>query len=161
MIEHGVLLADFEVVRNMSHRFHGKNAQLHWNDLFMLLAIVLALAVAAWFLTRVTRRERHRRTNSPRGLFQELCQAHQLDRQSRNLLWQLAKHQELTHPACLFLDPGKFEPGQLPDLLPAQLQRLANLRAQLFAEEAAEAATTAEASAGNDGEVRSAAATAQ
>ena len=155
MIDGALLLADFEVVRNMGHRFHGKNAQLHWNDLFMLLAIVLALAAAAWFLTRVARRERRRRTNSPRGLFQELCQAHQLDRQSRNLLWQLAKHQELSHPARVFLDPERFEPGQLPELLPTQVQRLANLRQQLFVEEALEP-TTADAGSADTGEPKSA-----
>jgi hypothetical protein len=156
MIECAVLLADFEVVRNMGHRFQGKNAQLHWNDLFMLLTIVLAVALAAWFLTRVARRERHRRTNSPRGLFLELCQAHQIDRQSRKLLWRLAKHQEPSHPACLFLDPRRFESGQLPELLPSQLQRLVKLREQLFAEEAVGATSTADAA-----EVRPAGAAAQ
>ncbi len=137
----GMLLADFDVVRNMGHRFHGKNAELHWNDLFMLLAIVVAVAAAGCFLTRIARRERHRRTNSPRGLFQELCRAHQLDRQSRNLLLRLAKHQELSHPARLFVDPERFAPDRLPTLLPAQAQRLARLREQLFSEEAVEEPT--------------------
>jgi hypothetical protein len=143
MIRFGMLLADFDVVRNMGHRFHGKNAELHWNDLFMLMAIVVAVTAAAWFLTRLARRERHRRTNSPRGLFQELCRAHQLDRQSRNLLWRLAKHQELSHPASLFVDPERFDPARLPALLPAQAQRLATLREQLFSEEAVEELTMA------------------
>jgi hypothetical protein len=140
----GVLLADFEVVRNMGHRFQGKNAQLHMDDLFMLLAIVVAVIVAGWLLSRVARRERKRRTNSPKTLFQELCQAHQLDRQSRNLLKRLAKHQALVHPASLFIDPRRFAPGQLPELPPAQLRRLEKLRVQLFAEEAVEAGAQAE-----------------
>jgi hypothetical protein len=166
MMDSVVLLADFEVVRNMGHRFQGKNAQLHLNDLFMFLAIVLAVAVAAWFLTRVARRERHRRTNSPRGLFLELCQAHELDRQSRKLLWRLATHGELSHPACLFLDPRRLDPGQLPDLLPSQLQRLANLREQLFSEGPEEvkspaATATGTAAIGTAGEVKSAGAAAQ
>jgi len=129
----------------MSHRFHGKNAELHWNDLFMLLAIVVALAAAAWCLTRVARRERHRRTNSPRGLFQELCRGHQLDRQSRNLLGWLVKHHDLSQPASLFLDPTRFDPSQLPALLPAQAERLAKLREQLFSEEVVEPTVAAEA----------------
>jgi signal transduction histidine kinase len=144
MSESMVLLADFEVVRNMGHRFQGKNAQLHWDDLFMLLAIVLAVVVAGWLLSRVAQRERRRRTNSPRALFQELCQAHRLDRQSRKLLLRLAKHQELSHPASLFIDPRRFAPGQLPELSPSQLRRLENLRVQLFAEEAAEASAQVE-----------------
>ncbi|HEX4149514.1 MAG TPA: hypothetical protein VHY20_11020 [Pirellulales bacterium] len=144
MIDSVVLLADFEVVRNMGHRFQGKNAQLHLDDLFMLLAIVLAVVVAGWFLSRVAQRERRRRTNSPRALFQELCQAHQLDRRSRKLLWRLAKHQELGHPASLFIDPRRFAPGQLPELPPGQLKRLESLRVKLFAEEAVEASAQVE-----------------
>jgi hypothetical protein len=150
VIDSVALLADFEVVRNMSHRFQGKNAQLHWNDLFMLLTIVVALVVTAWFLTRVAQRERRRRTNSPRLLFAELCRAHQLDRQSRKLLWRLAKHQELSHPASLFLDPRRFAPGQSPDFQPSQIQRLEKLREQLFAEEGEE-----NASASTTGDVES------
>jgi len=144
IMDMGVLVADFEVVRNMGHRFQGKNAQLHMDDLFMLLAIVLAVIIAGWLLTRVARHERKRRTNSPKALFQELCQAHQLDRQSRNLLIRLAKHQNLSHPASLFIDPRRFAPGQLPGLPPAQLRRLESLRAQLFAEEDAEASVPVE-----------------
>ena len=149
MIDSVVLLADFEVVRNMGNRFHGKNAQLHMDDLFMLLAIVSAVVLVGWLLSRFARHERRRRTNSPRTLFQELCQAHQLDRQSRKLLLRLAKHQELIHPASLFIDPRRFAPGQLPELQPSQLRRLESLRLQLFAEEAVEACAQAEAVVGN------------
>lgn len=133
MIRSVIVLADFDVVRNMGHRFHGKEAQLGMDDLFMGLAILLAVVALAWILSRfASRQDLHVRSNSPRALFRELCAAHQLERQDRGLLKRLARHHQLAHPAMLFLEAARFEPTALSARLASQASRLEKLRERLF-----------------------------
>ena len=133
MIRSIILLGDFDVVRNMGHRFHGKEAQLGMDDLFIGLAILLAVITLAWILSRFARRQDiHVRSNSPRALFRELCAAHNLERQDRGLLKRLAKHHQLAHPAMLFLEAARFEPAAIPAGMASQTARVEKLRERLF-----------------------------
>ena len=103
------LLADREKFRYMGENFRGEQARVDTHDVLLALLCLAALVFALWLLSAyVARREKARRTYSPRGLFQRLCQAHGLDRASRKKLWQLAQQERLEHPAQLFLEPERF-----------------------------------------------------
>jgi hypothetical protein len=146
-----VLLADFEVVKSMSNRFHGKQAQLHTSDLMMGLGLLSILVLVAWGLARLTRKGDDRPSyHSNRSLFRELCRAHGIERAGRALLQKLAKSRDLP-PAQLFLDPDCWQPEKLdPQWAPAA-NHFQALHDRLFAivdeaeaaeAEAAEAETT-------------------
>lgn len=148
-----LLLADFEVVKNMSSRFHGKQAHLHTSDLLTLVGLILIVILAACFLKRLTRKNADRpKYHKPQGLFRELCQAHEIDRSGRSVLELIAEAQEVP-PSQLFVDPELLQPEKLGSDLAgyeAQCRAIAEL---LFARPdepvgalgAAEAAAAAEA----------------
>ena len=105
-----LLLADRDKFRHMGEGFRGEHAQVGTGEILIALACLCGLIAGLWALSRyVARREHSRRTNSPRGLFHELCQAHGLDRSGRSALWRLSRKQELEHPARLFLEPERFD----------------------------------------------------
>lgn len=127
-------LADFDVVRNMGNRFHGKQAQLDTRDLFMLLGILTAVCMIAWLLHRFAeRQEKRRRYNSPNGLFRELCKAHALTRRERRMLRRLAKPLKLDQPARIFLERQRFDAESLNPSLRAHAADYARLAERLFA----------------------------
>ncbi|HEY5315118.1 MAG TPA: hypothetical protein VIK18_21480 [Pirellulales bacterium] len=129
-----VLLADFEVVKSMSNRFHGKQAQLHTSDLLVGLGLLIIVAVAAWALSRLTRRggdQPHH--HNARSLFCELCRAHGIDRAGRSLLQKMAQSLDLS-PAQLFLEPDRWQPEALDPLLAPYHEECRALYARLFAE---------------------------
>ncbi|HEX3656017.1 MAG TPA: hypothetical protein VHV55_09430 [Pirellulales bacterium] len=129
-----VLLADFEVVKSMSNRFHGKQAQLHTSDLLMGLGLLVIVALAAWALSRLTRRGNDQpQHHNPRSLFRELCQAHNIDRGGRALLQKLAKSHDLD-PARLFLEPDRWQPEALDPALASYQDECRALYEQLFAQ---------------------------
>jgi hypothetical protein len=129
-----VLLADFEVVKSMSNRFHGRQAQLHTSDLLMGLGLFVIVALAAWALSRLTRRGDDRQQyNNPRSLFRELCQAHDIDRAGRALLQKVARSQNLS-PAQLFLEPDRWQAEALDPLLAPYEDECRALYERLFAQ---------------------------
>jgi hypothetical protein len=136
-----VLLADFGVVKNMGNRFHGKQAELGYADLFMGLAILAVMVAAAILLKRLTsNQERRRGYHNPRALLRELCRAHGLDRPSQRLLKRLAHEQHLAEPARLFVEAERFEPERLGRLSPSA-EQFRQLRERLFAEPQADEPT--------------------
>lgn len=122
-----------KLARSMGENFRGENAQLDIADVWIGLAIVAVLAVALLLLSKyVARRERARRFYSPQGLFNQLCQAHGLDRSGCKALWRLARQEELEHPARLFLEPERFDrPSSVVD---ADREAYRQLRSRLFGE---------------------------
>jgi hypothetical protein len=120
-----------KLARSMGENFRGENAQLDIVDVTIGLAIVTGLAMALLVLSKyVARRERARRTFSPRDLFKQLCQAHQLERSECKALWRLAQQDQLEHPARLFLEPERFDrPGTAVD---ADRETYRRLRSKLF-----------------------------
>lgn len=91
----------------------------------IIAAIVGGLAFASHA------RNRHR-TNSHSGLFGGLCQHHNLDRGSRNLLMALGQAHRVRYAARVFLDPSLFEPKHLPPSLRSRTEEILALREQLF-----------------------------
>jgi len=67
-------------------------------------------------------------------LFTELCRAHKLNWRQRWLLWRLARIEQLSHPARLFLEPEWYAAAGLPRELRHNAAQLNAIRARLFAD---------------------------
>ena len=99
---------------------------------FVLLAMLGVFAVfwLLMYLWNRYRREVARAASDPRALFYELCRAHHLSRQERNLLWNAAIHYRLEHPALVFALPHYLH--QLADANEPRSPACARLAVRLF-----------------------------
>lgn len=127
------LLADVGLFRSMNQQFSGQNFRFGWTHLLVILLVIAAVTGGFWLLNRLARSDGQRVHHSPQGLFRELCRAHGLSLTNRRLLDQLARHQSLSDPARLFLEPERFEASQLGPLLEAHHARFAAIRDRIFA----------------------------
>jgi hypothetical protein len=135
-----ILAAGRDVFRDMGSGFREKRETFEPTDLIpwviVIVGLFVALTVLSWILAR---RDKSEHFNSPRALFRAIAKAHELDRGSRRLLWQLAREQGLAQqPARVFLEPDRFESAQLGAAIRSQHAALAALRAKLFAPERGE-----------------------
>jgi hypothetical protein len=119
--------------RSMGSGLRGSRARFDMGDLVTGLLIVAALLLGVILLSRyLARQDRGRVFHNPQALFRSLCKAHGLDRQSRQLLWRIARWQRLNHPARLFLEPTRFDAANLSPQLAQQMATIESLRARLF-----------------------------
>jgi hypothetical protein len=107
------------------------NTQEVW-AIFIVTAILVA-GVVLWQFA-MSRANGRLPSNSPRGLFRELCRAHRLDHSGRRLLKRLAAARGVSPPALIFLQPESFSAIGLPDDLLDQAQALGQLELRLFGE---------------------------
>jgi hypothetical protein len=129
----GLGLAQSDPFNNMGRSFRGDEAHLQTSEALITLVFLACLILLVWLLSRVRgRRERELRTNSPRGLFRELCQAHRLERRARWLLARLARHYRLQDPGALFLNPRIWHAAEDDAAFAEERQELAELRDRLF-----------------------------
>ena len=130
-----LLWADRDKFRALGENFRGENARLDAHDVLLGLAVLTGVVVALWLLSQyVARREHARRTYSLRGLFNELCRAHNLDRAASKALWRLAQQEQLEHPARLFLEPERFD--RESPLVAENREAYRKLQRQIFGEPA-------------------------
>ena len=94
------------------------------------------IAVVCGGLLLYTKMAHKRRTNSHPGLFQGLCELHQLDRGSRRLLKQAVQFHNLTPPSRVFTEPGWLDPAKLGAEFQPQVKALKQLGNRLFGEPA-------------------------
>jgi hypothetical protein len=103
------------------------------SDVLLWGGVLLGVAVGVWVLARISSKQQtRRRTNYPRGLFRELCQAHQLSHGDKKLLQHIARWQRLPHPSRLFLEPERFDTMNLSSPLQAKQSEISALRERLF-----------------------------
>jgi hypothetical protein len=122
-----------KLARSMGENFRGENAQLDIVDVWIGLAVVTAVAVVLLLVSKfVARRQSTKRSFSPPGLFNQLCQAHALDRAATKALWRLARQDELEHPARLFLEPERFD--RPSPVIEADRETYRQLKSRLFGE---------------------------
>jgi hypothetical protein len=119
--------------RSMGSGLRGTHARFDSGDVVIGLLILAGVVLAMVFLSRyLASHDRGRVYNSPRALFRSLCKAHNLDRGSRRLLWQVARWQRLAHPARLFLEANRFDAANLSPQLRQQADLLKQLQTRLF-----------------------------
>jgi len=126
-----ILLAQQGRIADMGRNFRGDHAQFSSNDLLIISCGILAVACLVLLLKRLARETPQRRINSPRRLFRDLCRLHGLDGTSRRLLRRLARYQKLDHAGRLFVEPERFDPGNLGPLAREQ-HRYEQIRERLF-----------------------------
>jgi hypothetical protein len=128
-----LLLAAKTRLEGLSSAFRGRRARLEPSEVFRGAAVLLAVLVAAFAVTRLVMACRRHIRRNPWWLFLALCRAHRLRWRQRWLLWQVAKHQRMEHPARLFLEPARFEPAGLGPGLRRRVAELRGVRDQVFA----------------------------
>jgi hypothetical protein len=102
-------------------------------EVAIVLLSMLGIFAVFWLLMYLWnryRREVARAASDPRALFYELCRAHRLSRQERNLLWNAAIHYRLEHPALVFALPHYLE--HLADANDPRSAAFARLAVRLF-----------------------------
>lgn len=102
------------------------------NLLFLCAGLLVALS--ALVALRFVRGRNRSDVNSPQRLFRELCAAHELGSADRQLLYKLAQHHGLKHPATLFVDSRLWDQQALGQPGRDKSQALQALRARLFAQ---------------------------
>ncbi len=130
----GILLAQQSPLENLAREFQGRETRLESGYLLTGLAILLAILMAVWLLSRILDRFDGRRpVDSSRMLFLSLCKAHGLRWSEWWLLFRLTKEQKLDEPARVFLEPEWLEPANWPVVLQSRSKQLEELRGRLFA----------------------------
>ena len=130
-----LLAASADRFRSLSQGFRGQRSELQMSQLMIGLACLAACGLALWALAKLLeRRDRPRTVRSPRALFQALCRAQGLDRQSRRALWKLAREKFADHPARIFLEPEILESAAAAAVNARQAGLYLSLRVRLFGE---------------------------
>ena len=100
--------------------------------------IMTLLGIAAGVIGAITgviywlnRAAHKRQVDSHLGLFQSLCQAHDLSRGDCSLLKQLVRQNDIEKPALVFVNPDYFEPARLGPLK-AKAKEFLAIRNTLF-----------------------------
>ena len=119
--------------QEMGRNFKGEEAKLQAGDIVAIAAILGALIMGCWLLTRfLARQDRRRRFNSPATLFNHLCDLHELDVTERKLLKTCAKDHGLADPGRLFLEPEWFNHAAHGPEHDWNRDQLTSLRDKLF-----------------------------
>lgn len=109
------------------------NRPISWMEIaFLLLFMAVAPLVAWFFFRRFGNSEPAEPAANPKALFQELCDGHELGREERELLEQLAKRAKFDPLSRIFLEPDRLTDPQAGELRPAQRLLLTALNAKLF-----------------------------
>ena len=128
-------LAEQDRMQDLFRAFRATQAREGMNEIVYGL-LILAGIVTAMFILSVVINHRRRREGyaSPLGLFLILCRAHKLKWGECWLLWRLARIEQLSEPARLFLEPEWFASYSLPGELRQHAAKLKSIRDRLFAD---------------------------
>ena len=119
-------------MNDVAARFQSGGSNISATQVCVFLAVVAVVGLVLWRVARVAAMRDGRSYYSPKRLFAELCQLHELDWASRRLLRRLAHALRLEHPAQLFLEPAFFEAARMPTELRSEQTRLKEFKRRLF-----------------------------
>ena len=134
LASHPLLAAGNNRIAQMGSRFKDSESRLDLTGLLTVLGGMLALVLVCWCLSYWHARRQARIVNSPRLLFRELCHVHGLNHTERELLQEIAQWHELTDPVQLFIEPQRFQPREMHEVLNCEAE-VTELQARLFAGE--------------------------
>lgn len=133
LLSTGALAANGERLQQLTSELGNNRAPVSWSEIALVLLFLVAAPLAAWiFFRRFGGSEPHKPNANPKGLFIELCDGHELSREEREFLEQLAKRVKLDPLARIFVEPDNLTAGGSADLPPAQLLLVAALNTKLF-----------------------------
>jgi hypothetical protein len=128
-------LAEQDRMQDLFRAFRATQAREGMEEIVYGLMILAGIVIAIFFLSAAINHRRQREGYaSPLGLFLNLCRAHKLKWSERWLLWRLARIEQLSEPARLFLEPEWFANSSLPGELRQHAAKLKSIRDRLFAD---------------------------
>jgi hypothetical protein len=131
---HCILFAQQNPLNNFAREFQGRETRLNSGYLAAGLLVVLGMCLAVWLLGQLLERYGGRRpVDNARTLFLALCRAHRLRWSEAWLLWRVARDQQLTDPARLFLEPNRLDPAKVDPVLRRRSAELEAISQRLFA----------------------------
>jgi len=143
------LLAEKSMFQGLGDRFRFENTQLDSSDLFVAIGVVVVGGAVVWLMATYMRRsERPKTVDNPKRLFQELCQAHRLERHEGAQLRSIADGLGLENPSLLFIDPGLLDAAILDLRWSEESPELGRYRELIFGEESPPPETIEAAPAG-------------
>jgi hypothetical protein len=102
---------------DFGRNFRAAEEGFQWANVVLVVLILAGIAAALAVVIRHFRQRGDENFRSPRLLFLQLCQAHNLDRSDRKVLEQIARKYRLQHPARLFVEPELLEGHPLRETL--------------------------------------------
>ncbi len=133
LLSTGALLAGDDRLQQITSELGNKRAPISWGEVAIVVLFMVLAPIVAWMaFRRFGNAEPPEPSSNPKGLFVELCDGHDLAREEREFLEQLAKRAKLEPAAKIFLDPDSLTNGGAADLRPAQRLMLAALNVKLF-----------------------------
>jgi len=128
-------LAEQDRMQDLFRAFRATQAREGMDEVVYGLLILAGIVILMFILSLVINNRRRREGHtSPLGLFLNLCRAHKLKWREDWLLWRLARIEQLSEPARLFLEPEWFASYSLPGDLRQHAAKLKNIRDRLFAD---------------------------
>ncbi|MGL6196717.1 MAG: hypothetical protein ACRC2T_18040 [Thermoguttaceae bacterium] len=110
-----------------------------WRNFFILTSSFAAIGVIVFALFILEKRynvfEYKKSYNSPKGLFFELCAAHEFSRKQSKLLEKIAKELQLDNPIQLFIEPSYLVTAIDENLVPKSIVEIRRIYDDLFSDE--------------------------
>lgn len=94
---------------DFGRNFRAAEEGFAWGNVVLVVVVLAGIACGVAVVIRHLRQRGDENFRSPRLLFLQLCQAHNLDRADRKVLEQIARKYRLQHPARLFVEPELLE----------------------------------------------------
>lgn len=113
-------------------RYSRNSKSLFANKYLILIVLGIAAIWAGLYYWDKWRKKNSAGNRSTDELFDELCQAHQLEKAEKQLLLMASNHHKLEYPSLLFVSPEKF--SKWPDSLASEERRFTSLAKKLFGE---------------------------
>jgi hypothetical protein len=130
-----ILLAEQDRMQDLFHSLRATQARDGMDEIYYGLIILAGIVVVMFIISAFIKYRRRREGYAnPLGLFLNLCQAHKLKWGERWLLWRLARMEQLSDPARLFLEPEWFASSSLPREMRQHATKLKSIRNRLFAD---------------------------
>ena len=117
---------------DMAEHFQDRGAGVSATEVVVFCALVVLLCIVLWRVARMVAMRDGRSYFSTKRLFKQLCQQHDLDWPSCQLLRRLARARRLENPAQLFLEPDWFDAVEIPVPLRPFRPQLEQIKQRLF-----------------------------
>jgi len=122
-----------ERLQHITSELGNNRRPISWSEVAIVVAFLVFAPLIAWIaFRRFGASEPPEPGSNPRELFNELCDGHELGREEREFLEQLAKRAKLDPLAKIFVEPDSLTAAGAADLRPAQRLLLAALNVKLF-----------------------------
>lgn len=127
-----ILLAERKAMfHHLGDRFRPETASVELGHLMILAIVILLFFVAIWFLQRFERATSDHPFRDEKGMFNDLCQLHELSEDQITLLTQVVKRTSGDQWSRVFVDPSLLQ-SETSQASHENAQVLADLGSRFF-----------------------------